>query len=127
MSSIWKRDADLVIEPNVDGFTYDGFDRAKDLIVPARNSIRETAAGDQGLDEGRGNTAWARPRDVTAVPTVSAADRATHRPVFRLSDLVVTNGSYFRAPLGVPLVYAVGSAARQLRLQLSAAQDQPLP
>ncbi len=41
MSSIWKRDADLVIEPNVDGFTYDGFDRARDLIVSGENSIRE--------------------------------------------------------------------------------------
>jgi len=41
MSGIWKRDADLVIEPNVDGFTYDGFDRAKDLIVSGENSIRE--------------------------------------------------------------------------------------
>jgi NTE family protein len=41
MSSIWKRDADLVIEPNVDGFTYDGFERAKDLMVAGENSIRE--------------------------------------------------------------------------------------
>ncbi len=41
MSSIWKRDADLVIEPNVDGFTYDGFERAKDLILAGENSMRE--------------------------------------------------------------------------------------
>lgn len=41
MSGIWKKDADLVIEPNVDGFTYDGFDRAKDLIIAGENSIRE--------------------------------------------------------------------------------------
>jgi NTE family protein len=41
MSGIWKKDADLVIEPNVDGFTYDGFERAKDLIVAGENSIRE--------------------------------------------------------------------------------------
>ena len=40
MSSIWKRDADLVIEPNVDGFTYDGFDRAKDLMISGENAIR---------------------------------------------------------------------------------------
>jgi NTE family protein len=39
MSSIWKRDADLVIEPNVDGFAYDGFDRAKDLIRAGENSV----------------------------------------------------------------------------------------
>jgi NTE family protein len=41
MSGIWKRDADLVIEPNVDGFTYDGFERATDLIRAGENSIRE--------------------------------------------------------------------------------------
>lgn len=41
MSGIWKRDADLVIEPNVDGFTYDGFDRVKDLMIAGENSIRE--------------------------------------------------------------------------------------
>ncbi|ABF41468.1 Patatin [Candidatus Koribacter versatilis Ellin345] len=41
MSGIWKRDADLVIEPNVDGFAYDGFDRATDLIRAGENSIRE--------------------------------------------------------------------------------------
>jgi NTE family protein len=41
MSSIWKRDADLVIEPNVDGFTYDGFERAKDLIRAGENSIAD--------------------------------------------------------------------------------------
>lgn len=40
MSTIWKRDADLVLEPNVDGFTYDGFERAKDLIVAGENSVR---------------------------------------------------------------------------------------
>jgi NTE family protein len=40
MSCIWKRDADLVIEPNVDGFAYDGFERAKDLMLAGENSIR---------------------------------------------------------------------------------------
>ena len=41
MSGIWKRDADLVIEPNVDGFRYDGFEHATDLIRAGENSIRE--------------------------------------------------------------------------------------
>jgi NTE family protein len=45
MSSTWKRDADLVIEPNVDGFTYDGFERAKDLMLAGENSIREVLPG----------------------------------------------------------------------------------
>ena len=41
MSSLWKVHADLVIEPNVDGFTYDGFERATDLIRAGENAIRE--------------------------------------------------------------------------------------
>ncbi|HEY3926884.1 MAG TPA: patatin-like phospholipase family protein [Candidatus Koribacter sp.] len=41
MSSIWKRDADLVIEPNVDGFAFDGFDRVKDLMRSGENAIIE--------------------------------------------------------------------------------------
>ncbi len=41
MSGIWKRDADLVIEPNVDGFSYDGFDRCQDLMRSGENSIRD--------------------------------------------------------------------------------------
>lgn len=41
MSGMWKRDADLVIEPNVDGFAYDGFDRCRDLIRSGENSILE--------------------------------------------------------------------------------------
>ena len=41
MSDSWKRDADLVIEPNVDGFEYDCFDRAKDLMVVGEESMRK--------------------------------------------------------------------------------------
>lgn len=40
MSDSWKRDADLVIEPNIDGFEYDCFDRAKDLIKLGEESMR---------------------------------------------------------------------------------------
>lgn len=40
MSDSWKRDADLVIEPNVDGFEYDCFDKAKDLIKVGEESMR---------------------------------------------------------------------------------------
>lgn len=32
MSESWKRDADLVIEPNVDGFAYDCFERTPELL-----------------------------------------------------------------------------------------------
>ena len=41
MSDSWKRDADLVIEPNVDGFEYDCFDRAKELMKVGEDSMRE--------------------------------------------------------------------------------------
>ena len=33
MSAIWQKDADLVLEPDVTGFAYDCFDRAKDLVA----------------------------------------------------------------------------------------------
>ncbi len=41
MSDAWKRDADLVIEPDVDGFEYDCFDRAKDLLTVGEESMRK--------------------------------------------------------------------------------------
>lgn len=41
MSDSWKRDADLVIEPNVDGFEYDCFDRAKELMLVGEESMRK--------------------------------------------------------------------------------------
>jgi NTE family protein len=41
MSDAWKRDADLVIEPNVDGFEYDCFDRAKELLQLGEDSMRK--------------------------------------------------------------------------------------
>jgi NTE family protein len=45
MSDSWKRDADLVIEPNVDGFEYDCFDRAKELLVVGEESMRKAIPG----------------------------------------------------------------------------------
>lgn len=40
MSEGWKRHADLVIEPNVDGFAYDCFERTPELIRAGEESIR---------------------------------------------------------------------------------------
>jgi NTE family protein len=40
MSGGWRRDADLVVEPNVDGFEYDCFDRAKDLMEAGEAAMR---------------------------------------------------------------------------------------
>ncbi len=40
MCDVWKKDADLVLEPDVRGFTYDGFDRAKELIANGETAMR---------------------------------------------------------------------------------------
>lgn len=40
MYDLWKKDADVVLEPDVNGFSYDCFDRAKELITLGENSVR---------------------------------------------------------------------------------------
>jgi NTE family protein len=40
MSAPWRKDADLVLEPDVDGFTYDGFDRSAELIASGARAMR---------------------------------------------------------------------------------------
>jgi len=40
MSESWKRDADLIIEPNVDGFTYDDFARAPEMVRAGEAAMR---------------------------------------------------------------------------------------
>jgi NTE family protein len=40
MSDVWKKDADLVLEPDVRGFSYDCFDSAKELIAIGESSAR---------------------------------------------------------------------------------------
>jgi len=40
MSELWKKDADLVLEPDVQGFGYDCFDRAQELIALGAESMR---------------------------------------------------------------------------------------
>jgi NTE family protein len=40
MCDLWKHHADLVLEPNVDGFSYDGFERAKELIKVGEDATR---------------------------------------------------------------------------------------
>ena len=41
MSSLWRGAADLVIEPDVAGFAYDDFKRAKDLIAVGETAMRQ--------------------------------------------------------------------------------------
>ena len=40
MSLQWEHDADLLLEPNVDGFDYDDFERADELIAIGEQSMR---------------------------------------------------------------------------------------
>jgi NTE family protein len=40
ISDLWKRDADLVIEPDINGFSFDCFDRAKELIANGEKATR---------------------------------------------------------------------------------------
>ena len=40
ISDLWKRDADLVLEPDINGFSFDCFDRAKELIANGEKATR---------------------------------------------------------------------------------------
>lgn len=40
MSNQWKKDADLVVEPDIKGFSFDCFDRAKELIANGERATR---------------------------------------------------------------------------------------
>jgi len=40
MCHLWKVHSDLVLEPNVDGFSYDGFERAKELVKVGEDAAR---------------------------------------------------------------------------------------
>ena len=40
MRDLWQKDADLVIEPDIDGFAFDCFDRAKELIANGEKATR---------------------------------------------------------------------------------------
>jgi NTE family protein len=72
MSSVWRQAADLVIEPDVAGFAYDDFKRAKDLIrvgeAAMRNAVPEVRK-------------WlAAPEDATVVKARPAAARPAPMP-----------------------------------------------
>ena len=40
MSPQWRKDTDLVLEPNVDGYSYDGFDRSGELVASGERAMR---------------------------------------------------------------------------------------
>ncbi|HWR34534.1 MAG TPA: patatin-like phospholipase family protein [Clostridia bacterium] len=45
MTGYWKAYADLVLEPNVDGFSYDAFDRSGELISVGEECMRQALPG----------------------------------------------------------------------------------
>jgi len=72
MSSVWRQAADLVIEPDVAGFAYDDFKRAKDLIRVGEAAMRNA------MPEVR---KWlAAPEDATVVKARLAAARPAPMP-----------------------------------------------
>jgi NTE family protein len=40
MCDLWKKDADFVLEPDIDGFSFDCFERAKELIAKGEEAAR---------------------------------------------------------------------------------------
>jgi hypothetical protein len=40
MCNLWKKDADLVVEPDIEGFSFDCFDRAQELIANGEKATR---------------------------------------------------------------------------------------
>jgi NTE family protein len=72
MSGVWRQAADLVIEPDVAGFAYDDFKRAKDLIRVGEAAMRSA------MPEVR---KWlAAPEDATVVKARPAAARPAPMP-----------------------------------------------
>ena len=76
MSELWRRDADLVLEPNVNGFAYDCFDRAKELIAvghaciePFLPQLRKLL----NLDEAQTTVASTSPTVTSPAPQPSVA------------------------------------------------------
>ena len=49
MSNLWKKDADLVVEPDIKGFSFDCFDRAKELITNGEKATRAALPQLRGL------------------------------------------------------------------------------
>jgi len=45
MSGLWQKDADIVLEPEVQGFAYDSFDRAAELVRAGEEAARRALPG----------------------------------------------------------------------------------
>lgn len=75
MSVHWKKDADMVLEPDVDGFAYDAFDRSAELIASGERTMRAALpALKQALSAA--SNAMLKPHEPGVVPSV--AELASH-------------------------------------------------
>jgi NTE family protein len=68
MTEMWKKDADLVIEPDVAGFAFDCFDRAPELIALGEASMRAVLPKLKILLNMSVGTAPSAATDLTATP-----------------------------------------------------------
>ena len=73
MSDLWKKDADLVVEPNVCGFAYDCFDRASELIRLGEESVRAMVPQLRTLLNLPASQAASEPGPVIASPAVQSS------------------------------------------------------
>ena len=73
MSAQWRKDTDLVLEPDVDGFTYDGFDRSAELIASGERAMRAALPALKEFLQGKPAEAEGLPAKADAKPHLSAA------------------------------------------------------
>ena len=73
MSAQWRKDSDLVLEPDVDGFTYDGFDRSSELIASGERAMRAALPALRKFLEGKSATAHELLAKADAKPHMTAA------------------------------------------------------
>ncbi|MDP9268095.1 MAG: patatin-like phospholipase family protein [Acidobacteriota bacterium] len=72
MCHLWKVHSDLVLEPNVDGFSYDGFERAKELIKVGEDAAREAAPQMHAWFENAEKSEKAQESGATQIVTTAA-------------------------------------------------------
>jgi NTE family protein len=73
MSAQWRKDSDLVLEPDVDGFSYDGFDRSSELISSGERAMRAALPALKKFLEGKSATAKELLAKADAKPHMTAA------------------------------------------------------
>ena len=75
LSESWAKDADLVVEPDVNGFTYDCFDRAQELIAAGEVAMRAVLPQVRAMLS-LANAGGAEPRTLASVATAQTSPAA---------------------------------------------------